>query len=123
MRSKIAWWSVYGLGLALCIVPPCIAVIDRFGFWDAGQKVSAAVVILLVMCCIPMWRQLKNGLKSFAENPSAWGIWLAATIVFWLFDRISSDMLVICYIALPASIIGALLMSLSHKKLKGEDDE
>ena len=111
------------MGLALCIVPPCIAVIDRFGFWNTDQRVSAAVVLLLVVCCIPLGRQLRNGIKAFAENPSAWGIWLAATIIFWLFDRISSDMLVICYIALPTSIAGAILMSLAHKKLKGDADE
>lgn len=123
MRSKITWWSVYGLGLAFCIIPPCIAVVDRFGFWNTDQRVSASVALLLLICCIPLWRQLKNCLKSFVENPSFWGGWLAATIIFWLFAKIADDMLVICYIALPCSIAGAMLMSLAHKKLKGEDDE
>ena len=121
MKSKALWWSVYALGLLFCIVPPAIAVIDRFDFWKTGQRVSAAVILLLCLCCIPLWRQIKNGIKAFAENPSAWGVWLALTVFFWLFERISADMLVICYIALPASVIGALLMSLAHKHLKGDE--
>lgn len=121
MKSKALWWSVYGLGLLFCVVPPAIAVIDRFDFWKTEQRVSAAVILLLCLCCVPLWRQIKSGIKAFAENPSAWGIWLALTVLFWLFDRISADMLVICYIALPASVIGALLMSLAHKHLKEDE--
>lgn len=123
MRSKYLWWGVYGLGLLFCIVPPAIAVVDRFGFWKTEQRVSATVVLLLCLCCVPLWRQLKGAIKSFAENPSFWGGWLAATIIFWLFAKIADDMLVICYIALPCSIAGAMLMSLAHKKLKGDADE
>lgn len=121
MKRKITWWSVYALGLLFCIVPPAIAVVSKFTVWQTGQRVSASVILLLIVCCIPLWKQLRNALKHFAENPSAWGIWLALTIVFWLFNAISADMLVICYIALPASVIGAIIMALAHKKIHKED--
>ena len=121
MKSKITWWSVYALGLLFCIVPPSIAVVAKFTVWQTGQRVSASVILLLAVCCIPLWRQLKNALKSFAENPSAWGIWLALTIVFWLFNAISADMLTICYIALPSSVIGAIFMGVAHKRIHKED--
>lgn len=122
MKSKITWWSVYALGLLFCIVPPAIAVLAKFTVWQTGQRVSASVILLLAVCCIPMWKQLRNALKHFAENPSAWGIWLALDIVFRLFNAISADMLTICNIALPASVIGALIMALAHKKIHKEDE-
>lgn len=121
MRNKVLWWLIYVLGLGFCVVPPMVAVIDRYGFWQTEQRVSAAVILLLGLCAIPLWRQIRNGLRAFAENPSAWGVWTALTVIFWLFRAIADDMLVICYIALPSSVVGALLMGLAHKKLKKEE--
>lgn len=120
MRSKALWVSIYILGLAFCVIPPAIAVIDRYGFWQTEQKVSAFVIMMLLLCAVPLWRQIKNAIKAFAENPSAWGIWLAITVVLWLSRAIADDILVICYIALPASAVGAVLMGLAHKRLKEE---
>lgn len=117
MKRKLAWGGVYALGLALCIVPACLAVLDRFQFWQTEQRVSVAVILLLGVCAIPLWRQIKIFIKWFAENPSAYGVWLILTVIFWLFDRIAADMLVICYIALPSSVLGALLMGVAHRKL------
>ena len=119
-KRKILWIALYALGLIFCTVPPAWAVIDRFTLWETGQRASASVVLLLCLCCIPLWRQLRNAIKAFAENPSAWGVWLVLTLLFWLFERISADMLVICYIALPSSIVGALLMAAAHRGLKKE---
>jgi hypothetical protein len=122
MKRKALYGSLYVLGLLLCIVPPAWAVIDRFSLWQTGQRVSASVVLLLCVCCVPLWRQLRNAIKAFAENPSAWGVWLALTLIFWLFDRISADMLVICYIALPSSVLGALLMAAAHHGLRKKEE-
>lgn len=122
MKNKLLWGALYVLGLLLCVVPACLAVLDRFRFWQTGQRVSVAVIFLLAVCCIPLWRQIKNGLKAFAENPSAWGVWLVLTVIFWLFDRIAADMLIICYIALPCSLLGGFLMGLAHKKWHREDE-
>ena len=121
MKNKLGWWSLYLLGLLFCILPPAIAVISKFTVWQTGQRVSASVIILLAVCCIPLWRQIRNALRSFAENPSAWGVWLVLTVVFWLFNAISADMLTICYIALPSSVIGAFVMGVAHKRLHRED--
>lgn len=122
MKNKIKWGSLYALGLLLCIVPACLAVLDRFNLWHTEQRVSAAVVLLLAVCCIPLWRQIKNGLKAFAENPSAWGGWLGIYVIFRVFGAIAEDMLVISRIALLFSILGGFLMGLAHKKMKREDE-
>lgn len=116
----MGWGALYTLGLLLCIVPAAIAVIDRFGFWRTDQRVSASVILLLCLCCVPLWRQIKTALQHFAENPSAWGVWLALTVLFWLFEAIAEDMLIICYIALPSSILGAFLMGVAHKRIKDD---
>lgn len=121
MRSKAVSIALYVIGLLLCVVPPCLAVLDRFAFWVPAQRVSAYVILLLCVCCIPIWKQVRNGIRSFAENPSAWEFWLAMTVVLRLFDAISSDMLVICRIALPCSIAGAFLMAYARKKMKGDE--
>ncbi len=121
MKSKALYISVYILGLSLCTVPACIAVLDRFTFWKTEQRVSAIVILLLALCCIPLWRQIRNAIKMFAENPSAWGVWLLLTLVLWVFNAIAEDMLAVCYIALPSSIVGGLMMGFAHKKLKQED--
>lgn len=120
MKSKIGWGSMYAIGLFLCIVPAAVAVVDRFGFWNTEQRVSATVILMLFVCAIPLWRQIKSAVKSFAENPSEWGVWLALTVIFRLFGAIAEDMLVICYIALPSSVVGGLLMSIAHSRMKGD---
>ena len=38
---------MYAIGLLLCIVPAAVAVVDRFGFWNTGQRVSATVILML----------------------------------------------------------------------------
>ena len=111
---------MYAIGLFLCIVPAAVAVVDRFGFWNTEQRVSATVILMLFVCAIPLWRQIKSAVKSFAENPSEWGVWLALTVIFRLFGAIAEDMLVICYIALPSSVVGGLLMSIAHSRMKGD---
>lgn len=121
MRSKVGWGALYTLGLLFCVVPAAVAVIDRYGFWNTGQRVSATVIVLLCLCAMPFLKQLRNALNAWLANPSAWGVWLALTIVFWLFEAITDDMLVVCYIALPTSVVGALIMAWARKKLK--DDE
>ena len=121
-KRKILAIALYVLGLVFCVVPAALAVLDRFSVWQTGQRASATVVLLLCLCCIPLWRQLRNAIKAFAENPSAWGVWLALTLLFWLFERISADMLVICYIALPSSVAGALLMAAGHRLARKKEE-
>lgn len=119
---KRRWW-LYLTGLLLCIVPAAAAVLDRFSLWQNApeKKISIGVIICLCLCCIPLWRQIRNAIKGFAENPSAWGVWLALTIIFIIFDKVSADMLYICWVALPSSVIGGFLMAWAKKK--GADDE
>ena len=114
------WWTVYAVGLAFTIVPPAIAVLLKYSLWQTGQRVSAITAVLLVVCCVPMWRQIKYGLKKFAENPSAPGVWLVPLVTFFVFDKLADDMLSICYIGFIASVIGAAIMGLAKKKLSDE---
>lgn len=120
MRSKALWVSTYILGLIFCVVPPAIAVIDRYGFFQTEQKVSAFVLALLLLCALPFLKQIRNAIKSFAENPSIEGVWLALTVFLWLFRVLADDILIVCYIALPSNVIGARLMAMAHKRLKEE---
>ena len=121
-KRKLLYIAEYTLGLLLCIVPAFLAVLDRFTFWQTEQRVSAFVILLLCLCCIPLWRQIRSAIKMFAENPSAWGVWLALLVFFWIFDSIASDMLIVCYIALPSSVAGGLLMGLAHKGLTRREE-
>ena len=120
MRSKCIWGGVYALGLLCSVVPAAIAVIDRFGFWNTEQRVSVSVILLLCLCAVPFFKQLKNAVRAFAENPSQWGVWTAIAVFLWLFRLIAEDMLAVCYIAIPASLVGSLLMAVAHKKLEGK---
>jgi hypothetical protein len=121
MKSKTIWGSVYALGLLVSVVPAAIAVISRYGLFNTEKRVSVFVILLLMLCCVPFFRQIKVAAKAFIESPSIWGVWTAIGVFLWLFRMIADDMLAVCYIAIPSSYIGSFLMSFSKKRFKGDE--
>lgn len=107
------------LGLCVCIIPPAIATIDMFPiFVDSGEKkLSAIGVLLLVVCAVPFWKQV----KSFLSSPSAWKVWTVALIVSAVCRSVMDELFVISTIGAVSGVVGAFIFALekSYRKKHG----
>ena len=120
-RTKYYIFTV--LGMVLCIVPAVIAVLRYFPLWlDSAQKrISVMSILLLAICVLPLWRQIKAALKS----PSVWQVYLFAGLILFALDKVAGDIAMVFLIACPFSVGGALLFRLAKKakRLAEVEDE
>ncbi|MBQ9735764.1 MAG: hypothetical protein IJV96_03155 [Clostridia bacterium] len=101
------------LGLLLCILPPAVATVEHFPLWlGRGESaLSLLALLLLTLAAIPLFRILRERLKT----PSAWLVWF----LLWLFLTVSAPILssvrVIALISFPTSLAGALCFRLAAR--------
>jgi hypothetical protein len=109
---------VHWLGMLICIVPPIIAVLEYFPLWlsDSESTLSVFSVVLLVLCCLPFWKQIK---AYFKGTPAAWVIWLIITVIFKALAEISGDIGNVAFIALLSNLVGGLIFRLEKRIRKG----
>ena len=115
-RSKAL--VVHWLGMLICIVPPVLAVLEYFPLWfsETESTMSVFSMTLLLLCCLPFWKQIKDYFKG---TPAAWVIWLIITVVFKALAEISVDIGNISLIALISNLIGGLIFRL-EKRIRKE---
>ena len=101
------------LGLALCILPPALSTLAFFPLWlDGGERsLSAAALILLLLCAVPLFRFLRAHVKT----PSAWMLWLALFLFLSFFRSIADGLWMISLIALIGSAAGALCFLIAKR--------
>ena len=104
------------LGYAFCILPAAVCTIEHFPLWmsDGRQGFSAIALVLIALACVPLWRLLKDRLRS----PSAWMLWLAAFVLLTLFRSIIDGLWMIALIALCGSVIGAVFFAIAKRMQK-----
>ena len=68
-------------------------------------------VILIVLCCIPF----KKYLKEVWKNPSAWQMWLFIFIADIILENIAQMTKTISLVGLISSIVGAIMFQLSKR--------
>lgn len=109
--SKSALLTV--LGMVLCTVPAMVGVLQYFPLWmDSKEKsICFFTVVLLLISCIPLWKYLREMLKS----PSAWQLYLIIGGLFYVIDSIAGDVAKIFLFATPFSVVGAFLFRLAKK--------
>ena len=105
------------LGFALCILPPALATLEYFPLWlKDGERIrSALALFLLLLCAIPLWKQVKRLLSS----PSIWSVWLILWLFFSLFSSLVEGLTVISFMGFLGGVPGAIFLRLSGYKTKG----
>ena len=103
----------FTIGLLFCVVPPLIATLEYFPLWkiQPDKGLSAFGVIMVLICMLPLWKYIKRALRS----PSAWQVWLVILVFCLLMRTIIDEMIVIGYVAVPSSLIGAAFFAWSKK--------
>lgn len=107
------------LGLCVCIIPPAIATIDLFPlFVESGEKqISAIGALLLIVCAVPFWKQVKH----FLSSPSAWKVWTVVVILSAVCRAVMDELFVISTIGLISGLVGAVIFAIekSYRKKHG----
>ena len=108
------------LGYALCIVPAFVCTLFQFPLWvqDKNSCLSLLSLFLLCLCILPLWRMIKEGLKS----PSAWKLWLILLILFTVVEHIIVGLRVIALVACPTSALGAVFFRLAKQNETKEEN-
>ena len=102
------------LGYLFSTIPAAAAVVAYFPVLrergEGEAALSLGAVLLLVIAVLPLWRAA----KAFFRSPSAWKIWLALLLFFFLTGRIAAQMVVISTVGLLGSAVGMLFFYLAR---------
>lgn len=101
------------LGLALCIAPPALAALEHFPLWlrDGERAMSAFALFLLLLCVLPLWRQIKRLLAS----PSLWAFWLILWLFLSLFAPLIEGLTAIALMGFLGGVPGAICLRLANR--------
>lgn len=100
-------------GLALCVAPPALTALEYFPLWlgDGRRAMSAFALFLLLLCALPLWRQIKRLLSS----PSLWTIWLLLWGFLSLFAPLIEGLTAIAFMGFLGGVPGAICLRLADK--------
>ena len=91
-------------GMALAVIPPVVAFITQFPSELTPRTYDRAAswfaVAMLVICCIPFFKKIKEYLKS----PDAFALWTAAYIIFAAIERIAEGIVVVAFVGMISNI-------------------
>ena len=101
------------LGLVLCILPPTLTDLEYFPLWlgDGKQALNALALLLLLLCVLPFWRQIKRLLAS----PSIWSVWFLLWLFLILFAPLMDGLIAIAFMGFLGGIPGAVFLRLADK--------
>lgn len=113
LSKKQKYYLFKVLGFLFCIVPPLVVTVIKYPLWSAskGATLSVVSVILIVLCCIPF----KKYLKEVWKNPSAWQMWLFIFVADIILENIAQMTKIISLVGLISSIVGAIMFQLSKR--------
>ena len=112
------------LGYALCVVPPALAILERFPLWareGGAPLISGFSLLLLLVAAIPLRRGLKAALRRFLESPSAFTVWGVIWLGCELFGRIAVALADIALLATLSSLLGAFFFRLAAREVTEDE--
>ncbi len=111
--------SFRALGYIFSVVPPVLAILERFPVWareGGGATLSGIALLLLLIAVIPLRRGLRAALSRWLSSPSAYGIWAAVWLLCAWFGRIAAAVAEIALIGTLSSLLGALFFRLAGSR-------
>ena len=112
------------LGYALCVVPPALAVLERFPLWareGGAPLISGFSLLLLLVAAIPLRRGIRHALRRFLESPSAFTVWGVLWLACEMFGHIAVAIADIALLATLTSLLGALFFRLADREVKRDE--
>ena len=112
------------LGYALCVVPPALAILERFPLWareGGAPLISGFSLLLLLVAAIPLRRGLQRALRRFLESPSAFTIWGVLWLACEFFGRIAVSLADIALLATLSSLLGAFFFRLAGRGVSKDE--
>ena len=110
--------ALRALGYFFSVVPPVLAILERFPVWvrEGGRAtLSGIALLLLLVAVIPLRRGLRAALSRWLSSPSAYGIWAVIWIFCAWFGRIAVAVAEIALVGLISSLIGAFFFRLAGR--------
>lgn len=100
-------------GLAFCVAPPALTALEHFPVWlgDGRKAVSALALFLLLLCVLPLWKQIKRLLAS----PSLWTVWLILWLFLSLFAPLVEGLTAVAFMGFLGGVPGAICLRLADK--------
>lgn len=108
MTNKTKGKVIKASAVGVDVVPVMVATLFQFPIWiqrDARSTVSGVFVLLMILACVPFYKQLRELFKS----PSAWLMWGVAFAVMLVLRNIIDEMLPVCLVGLICNTCGEFL--------------
>ena len=116
-RTKGILLSV--LSVLLCVLPPLIVTLSYFPLWvqkSAEATLSGSALVLMLLCLVPLMRQIAKGIKT----PAMWMIWLFLFLLFFALKSIVDELVVVTFVGFLSNATGAILYKIGERMIKKE---
>lgn len=104
-KRKVTLLRIWGY--AFCVIPPVLAVLEHFPLWVKEGRTtafSAMSILLLLLCCIPF----RRGIRQCLRSPSPWQMWLILLVLLYFAKNITDGLLAVAAVGFPSSLAGSL---------------
>lgn len=119
MSAKLKGKLLCFLALIIDVGAPLAATVSYFPVWvekSADATISGIVVFLGLLSAIPLFRVIKEKLRS----PSAWMIWFVMFLLFLALEPIVKEVKMISLIGFAANLVGAVIYKLGKRMIAKE---
>ncbi|MBR7095126.1 MAG: hypothetical protein IKC73_02795 [Clostridia bacterium] len=106
------------LGYLFCLVPPVLAILERFPLWareGGAPVVSGLALLLLLVAAIPLRRGLLSLFRRFLASPSAFTVWGVLWLLCEWLGHIATAVADIALVATVSSFVGAVFFRLAAR--------
>lgn len=119
MRPTLKAFTLRIVGLAVCIIPPVVTTLEYFPLWFSQTEtaVSALSAILIALCCLPFFKQIK---AYFRNTPASWVVWLVIYILVAVFNKLADGMETVAFIGVLSNLAGGGIFHI-EKRIKARE--
>ena len=122
MKRKFASRLIYIIGMMGAVGAPAISFLCKFPVLkerNYGQAVSWFAVLILVLCCVPFLKKIREMFKS----ADATGMWLCIFCVLALIEPIVAGIKLVAFCGLCGNVFAKLMFFISSKLYSEVKDE
>lgn len=122
MKNKTKGQIVRWTATIVCVGAPLATTLSQFPIWIAKSSkatMSGVFLVLVFLCCIPFYRQIRDYFKS----PAAWVLWTVFTLLCIALRNIIDQLLIVGAVGAVSNVIGAWLYKLGDWLMAKPDKE
>ena len=114
MKARVKRGLFQALGVLFSVFPVLLTILLYFPLWreEGGAKaLSGFTLILILLALIPFFNTVKEALRS----PSAYTLWFISFAIFFLLEKIATEMTVISFVGFIGNLCGAFFFKYARK--------